>query len=145
MNATREPPPGWGGIPWCGPSALSAATGRSYLECDLMLRDVIGQREAIVGSWPEQMVMALLAFGYRPRAFISKSIASRPTVAAWQKRHADGTTYIVGLAHSTANEGHWIVMQGDQLCDNGTRCPISFDEAAPYRRRYVDCYIAVTR
>lgn len=64
---------------WCGPSALSALTGRTTDETSAVLRELTGRR-SITGTSNSEILLALRHYGL---SYAWRPVLGRMTLAAW--------------------------------------------------------------
>jgi hypothetical protein len=122
---------------WCGPAALSAATGKPTSVIVETLRKVTG-RDRIMGLHTNEMVHALRMLGY---ARSDWQHVTRTSFAQFRKSRASGLraeTLIVGTTT------HFVVLAGNRLVDNRYRDPIWASDYHQPRAR-VSTYIIVRK
>ena len=113
----------------CGPSAMSAVTGRPTHDCAALLREVTG-RTQIHGVHGYELMAAMALAGWRCERTVHPR-AARPTLAAWIPEHDTfAESFVLVVRH------HFIAVGANEVADSGwmfDRRPQPLD-GAPHRR-----------
>ena len=125
----------------CGPTALSAVTGKPSHECAAVIRQATGKR-AINGVSHEAMLAALNLMNYRTEV-MRFDRAEWPILNRWleDNQNKDGI-YIIDSGH------HWIAYSAGMLADSGHffgRKPIAVSEVTRGLKSRVRVVICVNK
>lgn len=120
-------------IAWCGPSAISAVTGKPLSEVVRALKDITG-RQQIKGLSGLALCKGLRHFGVD--AFCTEEFGkgTRPTLATWlreAKRRGWTGPSIVNVT------GHYVVVDARRFVDNRQQTPVPHKQARGRRARVV--------
>lgn len=128
------------GTVWCGPSALSILTGRTYEDADAALRRIMA-REEITYSHDIALMLALGEFGYKAASVaLGDRYQSAPTLRRYLDERPGAERAVPLMVFVT---GHVLCAHMGWLCDNQSRRPVQL-EAFPGHRRRVRVVAMVT-
>jgi len=129
------------GISWCGPTAISVITGRSYNEVEVACQSLC-HRKKITGMYTREIMNVINHFGhdYKELPYLSKTYdfnyetgrydVSEVTVGRWLDKVRERTsTYLIQMT------GHVAVVQGDLYWDTFTPETGTEVKSAPFRRK----------
>lgn len=124
---------------FCGPTVLSAITGRPIAAIEDVIRRArglpAGAAPIVKGTDAEEVATALALFGYRMdlvASFLDRDRKERPTVWSWMQKRRNAWSYYI-LAIHRGREGHWILIKGVMLCDTWTGGAWTFVCDGPHR------------
>lgn len=124
---------------FCGPSALSAITGKLTDDTAALLRRQTGRRQ-ITGTHPDQIVRALRTYGYEAKQVFGYTYnqMSKPdwkplTLAGWLKAtpRPEGKVFLVDAGN------HWQVISGRRYVCGQTKEIVSIRDKRVKRRARV--------
>ena len=100
---------------WCGPTAMSAVTGRTSDECAEVIQAGRGNKRPVKGVYSYDVIDGFRALGYKAVDLVLFR-RNRPTFAEWIKNNApgEGVTALVSVGY------HLIVWHNGMVMDNGS-------------------------
>lgn len=125
---------------WCGPSAISAVTGRSTSDIHQCIRAVTNKK-CVMGLYVWDMKKALTALGvsFRHQYHSVPAGQTRDTFAKWLREHK--SLY----AHNPVIlvvSNHYVTVMGNRFVDSFEPKPVSLKNA-PWRRARVHEYLVI--
>jgi hypothetical protein len=120
---------------FCGPAAISAATGlRTSVVCDMVQR-LRGNQKPVTSMSGREVVDTVECFNFRAEGIWCPHISlANPTLVQFQRHFRDLITPFPTIVNL---KGHFVVLQGDHLVDTWTKAAVPFAQA-PHRRRRVE-------
>lgn len=125
---------------WCGPSAISAVTGRSTSDIHQCIRDV-AKKKCVMGLfvWDMKKTLTALGVSFRHQYHAKLPGQTRDTFAKWLRENRslyanNPVILVVG--------NHYVTVMGRKFVDSFEPVPVPLKQA-PWRRARVHEYLVI--